>query len=451
VSTPDRPLARDRQFGRLLLAIVVLALAVRVGYVAGAKRGPCFVNQQIGFIHTQCPVGDQLFYNDEANRLARGYGFLERSALGPKAPPAADHPPLTAVVLAPMAWVVIHGPFSWVHDPSAVTEERYYMAVLGTILVLLIGLLGRRLGGDRVGLVAALLAALYPNLWVNDGLIMSETVTGIVVVLALLLAYNLRDRPRTATALGCGALCGLAALARAELILLVPLLAVPAAFTARAMTRRARLRLAAGAVAAALLVVAPWVLYNESRFKDTTLLSTNDGLTLAGANCARVYSGHAMGLWILQPPCIEGPQPSGDQSQVSAFYRHKAFDYMRAHESRLPIVVAARIGRTWSLFRPYDMVLYNVGEGRERWVSVLGLITYYPLALLALAGGWILARRRRGLLWPLLMPAAVVTMSVAVTYGQTRFRAAAEPSIVLLAAVALLAVWDRARPAPVSA
>ena len=206
------------------------------------------------------------------------------------------------------------------------------MAVLGTLLVLLIGLLGRRIGGDRVGLVAALIAALYPNLWVNDGLIMSETVTGIVVVLALLLAYNLRDRPRTATALGCGALCGLAALARAELGLLVPLLAVPAAWTARAMTRRDASALAAATVAAAVLVVAPWVLYNESRFKDTTFVSTNDGLTLAGANCARVYSGNTIGLWVIQPPCIDDPQPPGDQSQVSAAYRHKAFDYMRAQE-----------------------------------------------------------------------------------------------------------------------
>ena len=46
------------------------------------------------------------------------------------------------------------------------------------------------------------------------------------------------------------------------------------------------------------------------------------------------------------------------------------------------------------------------------------------------------------------MPAVVVTVSAAVTYGQTRFRAAAEPSIVLLAAVALVAMWDRVWAAP---
>jgi 4-amino-4-deoxy-L-arabinose transferase-like glycosyltransferase len=349
----------------------------------------------------------------------------------------------------------MHWPLDVLHDPTGVTVERYYMAMLGTFLVFLIGLLGRRIGGNGVGLVAALIAALYPNLWVNDGLIMSETVTGIAVVLALLTAYRLRDRPRVAAALACGAACALVVLARVELGLLVPLLAVPAAFGSRGADRRKHLALAAATVAVTAIVVAPWVLYNESRFADTTFVSTNDGLTLAGANCPPVYSGDTIGLWVIQPPCTDDPQPAGDQSQVSAAYRRKAFDYIRAHKSRVPIVVAARVGRTWSVYRPHDMLFYNAGEGRERWVTALGLVAYYPLALLALAGAWILARRRQGLLWPLVVPAIAVTIGVALTYGQTRFRAAAEPSIVLLAAVALVAVATRARrtrtPSPVTA
>jgi 4-amino-4-deoxy-L-arabinose transferase-like glycosyltransferase len=431
-------------FRRLLFAILALALVVRVGYVASGARHPCLIAPH-HHIPTECALGDQSFYNGEANRLAEGRGFVVWGDPNPNAPPAADHPPLTVVVLAPMAWFIMHGPFGWVNDPSGVTEERYFMAVLGTILVLLIGLLGRRLGGARVGLVAALVAAIYPNLWVNDGLIMSETVTGITVVLALLLAYNLRDRPRTATAVGCGLMCGLAALARAELVLFVPLLAVPAAVAAHGVDRRTHLRLAGAAVAAAVLVMSPWVIYNNLRFKDATFVSTNDGLALAGSNCDHVYYGSAIGLTYLQSPCIDNPQPAGDQSQVSAIYRKQAFRYMSTHKRRVPLVVAARIGRTWSVFRPLDMLYFNVAEGRQKIVTLLGLIAYYPLALLALAGGWILVRRRRGLLWPLIVPAIAVTVGVALTYGQTRFRAAAEPSIVLLAAVTLVAAWDAVR------
>jgi hypothetical protein len=40
---------------------------------------------------------------------------------------------------------------------------------------------------------------------------------------------------------------------------------------------------------------------------------------------------------------------------------------------------------------------------------------------------------------------AVVLVSTAVTYGTTRFRAAAETSLVVLAAVAADALWSRIR------
>jgi 4-amino-4-deoxy-L-arabinose transferase-like glycosyltransferase len=428
-----------RSFGQKLLLVVFLALVVRVAYVGGAKKGPCEIAPG-RWIPTECALGDQTFYNGEANRLASGDGFVVWGDPRDDAPPAADHPPLTVVVLAPVAWISMHGPFSWVNDPSNVTEERYFMALLGTLLVALIGLLGRRLGGDRVGIVAAVIAAVYPNLWINDGLIMSETVTCVVVVGALLLAYSVRDRPRMTTALGLGALCGLATLARAELLLFVPFLAVPAALAARGADRRHHLRLAAGAVVAAVVVVAPWVGYNMSRFEKPTFVSTNDGLALAGSNCDHVYFGSATGLTFLEPPCIDIPEPPGDQSEVSAFYRDRAFHYMGDNLGRVPVVVAARIGRTWNLWRPLDMLYYNLAEGKERFANIAALYTFYPLALLAIAGGWILVRRKRGVLWPLVIPAVTVTIGVAVTYGQTRFRSAAEPSIVILSAIALCAI-----------
>ena len=180
--------------------IVIVAFGVRVAYVAIAKRGPCPIRvagKVIGTYPSQCSVGDQIFYNAEANTVAAGHGFVEPlwavTHPGEKAPPAADHPPLTVIVLAGVNWLVEHPPLSWVgagdRFDTNVREDRYAMAVFGTMLVLLIGLLGRRVGraipglnGDAVGLVAAGIAAVAPNLWVNDGLVMSETLTGVAVV-----------------------------------------------------------------------------------------------------------------------------------------------------------------------------------------------------------------------------------------------------------------------------
>jgi hypothetical protein len=206
---------------------------------------------------------------------------------------------------------------------------------------------------------------------------------------------------------------------------------------------------AAVAVGTALLVMAPWVGFNLARFKDPVFISTNDGITLAGANCAATYSGSGIGLWTLGS-CTGNLDPPGDQSQQSAHFRRRGLDYIEHHASRLPVVVLARVGRTWSLYRPFDMVAFNAGEDRERWVTRLGLFVYYPTMILAIGGALVLWRRRaRAALWILLAPAMVVTVGAVITYGQTRFRAAAEPSLAVLAAVGIVAAvgWTRKRRA----
>ena len=450
------------RFARVLLAIVIVAFGVRVVYVAVAKRGPCAITvdgKVVGSYPSQCAVGDQIFYNAEANTVAAGHGFVEPlwpvTHPGEKPPPAADHPPLTVFVLTGVNWLVEHPPLSAVAGDrfdSNVREDRYAMALFGTLLVLLIGLLGRRVGravpgvnADAVGLIAAGIAAIAPNVWVNDGLVMAETLTGVAVVGACLSAFAFWDRPNLPRAALLGLCCGIVTLARAELILFVPLLGLVVALTARA-SRGDKVAFALVAMVTTAVVVGPWVAFNASRFNDSAFVSTNDGIALAGSYCDNVFSGAGIGLTAISGPdaCIDNPPPPGDQSQVEAVYRKRALHYMRTHLRRMPIVVAARIGRTWSLYRPLDMVAFNKGEGREAWVTRLGLVVYYPTLLAAIVGVVVMWRRRaRRALWVLLVPAIAVTVGVAVTYGQTRFRAAAEPSLAILAAVGVMVAIER--------
>src|SRR4029078_1947860 len=82
----------------------------------------------------------------------------------------------------------------------------------------------------------------------------------------------------------------------------------------------------------------------------------------------------------------------------------------------------ARVARTWSLYRPLDMVRFNAGEDREGWVTRLGLIVYYPPLVGAIGGARVLwRRRRRAALWVLSAPIVVVTVGAVLTYGKTRF------------------------------
>ena len=226
----------------------------------------------------------------------------------------------------------------------------------------------------------------------------------------------------------------------------MPLLLIPAALVARSVTRKDRARLAIVGTVVAGVVIAPWVTYNLARFDEPVFLSTNDGIAILGSNCEPVYYGPDTGLTALE--CLEG-NPPGDQSVDSKLYRDRAFDYLGEHTERAAVVAVARVGRTWSVFRPGDMLEFNEGEARERWVTALGLVAFYPLLLLAIYGA-VQLRRRRVALWPLLVPVVIVTLASAATYGQTRFRVPAEPSLVVLGALGLTTVLARLRPDPVT-
>ena len=405
------------RYWRVLLLIVLAGFAVRVAYVGFAK-----LDETLG-------VNDQLFYNAAANALLEE-GFVEPFEPGTTVQgtdPAADHPPLTIIVLAPVSFVSDQSP----------NAQRFTMALIGTATVLLLGLLGREVAGERAGWIAAGIGAFYPNLWVNDGIIMSESLAALVVTAALLLTYRMIRAPSVRTAVALGVVCALCALTRAELVLFIPALAMAGALVAQSTERRARLRLAVVTAVAAGVVVGPWVVYNMVRFEEPTWLSSNEGIALLGSNCDAVYHGDGTGLTTFE--CMDTVPPREDfvdQSAQSAEYRDAAFEYMGDHPGRAVVVAAARAGRTWSVFRPWDMVTYNEGEARERWVTILGIIAFYPLVIGA-AAGFVVLHRRRTTWWPFLVPIIVVTVASAATYGQTRFRVPAEPSLVVLAAVAI--------------
>ncbi len=409
---------RVARFGLWLALIALAAGGVRVAYVGLAKVGDDVCGMDL--------CGDAFFYSLQARVLGDGNGF-ENAFTGE---PAADHPPLTALVATPAVWLP--------GDP--VLPQRLTMGLVGTGAVVVIGLLGRTIAGDRAGLIAAGIAALYPNLWINDGLVMSESLTALGVATCLLLTYRLIRAPTVASAAWLGLALGLTILTRAEIALYLPFVVVPVLLWMADLDRRRSLGRIAVATGVTVAVLLPWTVYNTTRFERPVAVSTNDGLTLIGANCDATYYGSGLGLWY--GPCVEDVEAEGDQSQTSAIYRQAGVDNITDDLDRLPVVVAVRVARVWGLYEPGGMATYSRGEGRELWASGLGSAFYYPLAVAAVAGVVVL-RRRRTPVWPLVATAGMVTLTSAALYGLTRFRVPAEVSIVVLAGVAADAALRR--------
>ncbi len=411
-----RQRADRRRFRLALGGIVLVALAWRVLYVLLFTR------------YENAHLYDDGWYDLQALALSTGHFFSVPFGTGPD----AAHPPLTSIVLVPVTYLF------GLHQGE--TPQRLTMAALGTVVVLLTGLLARSLAGPRVGLVAAAVAAAYPSMWLPNGIVMSETLTMLFVALVLLGVYRLFRAPTWQTAVLVGLAAGLEMLVRAELALLVPCLVVPAILALRGVPWSRRFLLAGLAVLVAALTVGPWVGRNLASFEEATFLSTGEGPVLAGANCPSTYYGPAIGSWSIT--CSIDVPPAAEQSVESARQAAAGLHYAEHHLRRLPLVVLARVGRVWDVFRPVPMAHQTVDEGRPVPGSLAGLCSYYVLVPFAVLGA-VALRRRRVRVWPLLVIAGVVTLVAAASYGLVRFRAEFEVPFVVLAAVGLEAAVRR--------
>jgi peptidoglycan/LPS O-acetylase OafA/YrhL len=232
-------------------------------------------------------------------------------------------------------------------------------------------------------------------------------------------------------------LVGLAALTRAELILLSLVLVVPLCLLTRGLVVRRRLALLLVAGVAVTATIAPWCAYNLSRYERPVYVTSGLDLALLVSNCDATYRGDTKGWWSYR--CyLAAPRPPGDESQQAVVYGRLARDYIGAHRGELPGVVLARVGRVWAVYDPGGQLVLDTIETRELPASRAGLAMFYVLAALTPVGLVRLSRRGQPVL-PLVSLLVVVTAAAALVYGTTRFRASAEVSLVVAAAVAVAA------------
>ncbi|MFN8022314.1 MAG: glycosyltransferase family 39 protein [Acidimicrobiales bacterium] len=425
VSSPDGGIDADASSGpvprvpRGVLAAAVLGAVWRFGVLVLDKW------------HQPLLLNDSLYYSAQAQQLWDGRWFREIFTDRP----GAEHGPLTSVLLATVSWV--DQPVPW---------QRLVTVLCGIATIVVVGLVGRRVGGDRVGTVAAFAVAVSPNFWMNDGLVMSESVSMLCVSLALLVTLGLVDRPTWRRGAVVGVALGLSALARSELALLVPLVA--ALVLVRERPRRSgrpwREVVLVPAIVAGLAgaTVAPWVVFNLVRFERPVTLTTNDGTTLLGSYCDTTFHGTELGGWSIF--CVtDDPDYAMDEepSVRSARQRDLAVDYARDHVRRLPVVVAARVARTLDLYGLDSLVAQDTGEERYRWASWAGIVTWWVTAPLAVLGAVRLLRRAGGrrMLAVLCCPVVAVAFTTVVFYGAHRIRSSMEPSAAVLAALG--SVW----------
>ena len=395
--------------------------------------------------YRELPLGltDNYYYHEQANLLANGEGFLNPFALlvGDRVQTAA-HPPLYSLYLA--TWSLL--------GMDTALWHRLASGLISAMAVVPVALVVDRLAGHRAAILAGLGVALYPPLWMNDGLILSESLYIPIAAATIWQAQRVVDDPSRRHVLELTVILAAGALTRSEAFLLFPVLLVPLVLRQRDRPWRDRARLIALAATTAGVLLAPWVVRNLVTFDEPTFLAVGPGYVLELGNCDATYSGSFLGYW--SEACDQSEWADGDESAVGARKMEIARDYIFDHLSDQPKVVSARIGRLLGLYRPFQTADFDVLFERriDRQVR-LGLWAHWAASAFAVVGAVILRRRRESLL-PTLVMIGLAMWTAAITFGITRYRIGADVAVIVLASVTvgylINRLWPRSTsPVPV--
>jgi 4-amino-4-deoxy-L-arabinose transferase-like glycosyltransferase len=435
---------RDARTYWPLLVIFVVALGIRLWGTTSWLPECSPEEAAVRTTLTECYAigGDAYYYHSMANQVATGNGF-QIVTFDYQALPKADHPPGYVLLLAGLN-VVGLDTLSW---------HRTVLCLLGATTAALVGLLGWRLGGAKghtdgraCGVVAGVLAAIYPGFWMSDVYYMSESLFVPFIVLLLLGAYRFWRAPGWINALVMGAAAGAAWLVRGEAALLLGLIVIGFVLFLRGVRFWRKVALGAAACAVCIGMMLPWVAYNLSRFEEPVYVATT-GTALGLNSCDAVWYGEATGWYSFG--CLNqyaAATQREDGVLTDAGVRQRATAYIRENFGELPRVATVRVLRLFGFYSNTDTIDRNVlAEGRrfdgvqaQHWM-------YYGLLGFGLVG-LVVLRHRRVPISPLVAALVAVAFTAAGTFAIYRYRLAADVALMAATSVALVtgASWLRA-------
>jgi len=420
---------------RWLTVILLVATVVRVGWCVYAAKEPARVTAQGGV-----SLHDPNFYMYLGDRIAHGNGYRV-----PDDTPSAYYPVGYPAVLSAVFFVTDHTIGE--HDVGAMAVLNI---VCGVATVFFVFAIGRRLAGDAVGLVAAAITAVYPNLVYHTAAPLTETLFNALLTLTVLVIISApwserRFGPPKLAVIGL--LIGVCTLVRPVTVPIIAVLALAWLVYGFGWRRTIGYTALVSVVAAA--VVAPWIIRNAVTMH-AAVLSTNTGDNL----CMSRHVGSDGTFELPNPRCFSGPFDNETRPALEvdrdAQGRRLAFEFVRDHPLDELGLWGKRLYHTFNTDSDAIVAVESYGDNPflpSRLRTVLqNTATAFFLVTMALSVVAVpMALRRGGPEWTvvLLIVPATVVLPVLATFGDPRFHVPALPFFALMAALPIVALADR--------
>ncbi|HEX5716383.1 MAG TPA: tetratricopeptide repeat protein [Thermoanaerobaculia bacterium] len=292
---------------------------------------------------------------------------------------------------------------------------------------------GREMGGDRVGLAAAGLAAFYGPFLFHDVHLLKES---LAVSVTCFLLWALATRRHWLVA---GLLLGVLALLRENALLLLPFLLPLAA-------GKGFVRKSAALVAGLALALLPVAIRNGIVGGDFLPTTFQGGVNFYIGNNPEADGTYRPIVPGKQIPALERQEPVRvaerelgrelSPGEVSSFWMSKALSWAASHPGDFLRLQLRKLGMFWSWYEQPDAVDYYWVRGRSPFLRWLAPVEFGAVTLLALAGLWMI-RRNPGPFAPALLFALGWMLTTIVFFLFSRYRLPAVPALMLLAAVPL--------------
>ena len=356
------PVIRYRTFG--LPSICLLAIALRVAYRAYAGSADFLGPDYHGYA----------FFWDIARNIAAGRG------LGIDGAPSAIRPPIYPGFLALVA--LAGGHYMLIVIPQA---------LFGAGTVLCAFLIGNELFGQRTGMIAALLTALYPYYVVHDTALQETGMMTFSATLSVYLLLRARNSQSVATWLAAGAVLGLSVLIRTTMLPFALASVAWIAFAGEGPGRQTGLR--ASVVFLALIVgVGAWVGRNDIVF-GRPILTSEAGYQFWMAHNPQTFSRYPeesidrsseVAFDALTSAERQGIEAlSGNELAQSDWFLQRGLAYVEENPGMALTGALRKIAAGFS---------WVISPRREPLVQMTYFLSYAPISILGLLG-MVLARR----------------------------------------------------------
>jgi Flp pilus assembly protein TadD len=409
-----------------------VAFLVRLIYLLQVKSNPYFYSPDV----------------DELWHLRWAIDILEKGFWGSE---VYFRGPLYPYLLA-LLWKVTGASYFW---------TRLIQLAFGAASVSLTYLLGREYFSERTARLGSVFYAIYGTLILYEGMFLIEGTFIFLNLLGLLILARNRENPRKSVYLLCGVVFGLSAIARPNILLVVPLLGLwlLVHFSSRIGVRKVILLVVVFFAGVAAPIV-PVTVRNYVVADDFVMISSQGGINLYLGN-----NPSAEGLTMIMPEIVLDARvpwtkfiPTVTQyaekemdrplkpSEVSSFWSNRAKQFIYEHPGTFLALTYKKLVYFFSGFENSDqMDIYDF----TKYSSLLSILIFdkglkFPYGLfapLALLGIGLTYRRWRPLT-PLLLFVVGYVPSVILFLVTARHRLAVIPIFLLFGAYAVFWLWD---------